>query len=148
MSGTEGIGSWKRRAESAACAAGPREERLKERRRKMIALRKQPAHISTPGETEVGSAGKQPTKGYTGQAHQTMGERGRSIGLHARVGPHQTKDLPFLEKRILTLRTCPQIREMPWISLKLPVENLVYGQAVKARPSALFCENRRLSITR
>ena len=31
---------------------------------------------TTPGETEMGSAGEQPIKGYPGQAHQTMSGRG------------------------------------------------------------------------
>lgn len=33
-----------------------------------------------PGETEMGSAGEQPIKGYLGQAHQTMSGRGVNHG--------------------------------------------------------------------
>lgn len=35
---------------------------------------------TTPGETEMGSAGEQPLKGYLGQAHQTMSGRGVTRG--------------------------------------------------------------------
>jgi len=35
---------------------------------------------TTPGETEMGSAGEQPIKGYPGQAHQTMSGRGVTRG--------------------------------------------------------------------
>ena len=36
----------------------------------------------SPWETETGSAGEQPVKGYRGQAHQTMRGRGvRSTGV-------------------------------------------------------------------
>lgn len=33
-------------------------------------------HLYAPWETETGSAGEQPVKGYLGQAHQTMTGRG------------------------------------------------------------------------
>ncbi len=39
---------------------------------------------TTPGETEMGSAGEQPITGYPGQAHQTM----RPVRPTGRAGRH------------------------------------------------------------
>lgn len=47
-------------------------------------------HWQSPWETETGSAGGQPVKGYCGQAHQTMG--GRGVQLASRPTPKNSSD--------------------------------------------------------
>lgn len=59
-------------------------------------------HSIPPWETETGSAGEQPVKGYQGQAHQTMrvNERGMVFNwCHAPLTEHRMIDLPCLRKR-------------------------------------------------
>ena len=65
----------------------------------------------SPWETETGSAGEQPVKGYRGQAHQTM--RGRDVRWASRPPktPHRMIDLPCLKKRNIT--HCKRVSKKP-----------------------------------
>jgi len=55
-------------------------------------------YFESPWETQTGSAGEQPVKGYRGQAHQTM--RGRGVPLASRPTQYlRMIDLQCLKKR-------------------------------------------------
>ena len=56
-------------------------------------------HLHSPWETETGSAGEQPVKGYHGQAHQTMRGRGVQLASRPTSKPHRMIDLLCLKKR-------------------------------------------------
>lgn len=46
---------------------------------------------TTPGQTEMGSAGEHPIERYPGRARQTMSRRGGCEELVPGVGPRQTE---------------------------------------------------------
>jgi len=52
-----------------------------------IIMRKDRLYWLMPGETEAGTAGEQPAKGYPGQAHHTMRRRGVYHGASPTQNP-------------------------------------------------------------
>ena len=65
-------------------------------------------HFHSPWETETGSAGEQPVKGYHGQAHQTMKGRGVQLASRPAQKRHRMIDLLCLKKRMnLHVNLCP-----------------------------------------
>ena len=50
-------------------------------------------HYTLLGETEMGSAGEHPIKGYLGQAHQTMKGWDLHHGVPSSKTPHRMIDL-------------------------------------------------------
>jgi hypothetical protein len=68
-------------------------------------------HFYSLRETETGSAGEQPAKGYRGQAHQTMRGRGVQWASRPPQTTHRMIDLPCLKKRKrLYANPCPRNR--------------------------------------
>jgi len=55
-------------------------------------------HWNVPRETEMGSAGEQPIKGYLGQAHQTMSGRGVQHGASPTSNP-SSDDRPVMPQK-------------------------------------------------
>ena len=62
---------------------------------------------TTPGKTEMGSAGEQPIKGYPGQAHQTMSGRGVTYGAPPTI--HSSDDRPVMPQK-----THAESAGIPW----------------------------------
>ena len=68
---------------------------------------------TVPRETEMGSAGEQPIKGYLGQAHQTMSGRGVKYGASSTLTT-SSDDRPVMpqkthpENRGVVPQTCVQ----------------------------------------
>ena len=85
-------------------------------------------HLSSPWETEMGSAGEQPVKGYHGQAHQTMRGRGVQLASRPTQNPHRMIDLLCLKKRKnLYVNLCPGNRARHTIAG--PDRKFVYAKA-------------------
>jgi hypothetical protein len=81
--------------------------------------------LMVPGETEAGSAGEQPAKGYPGQAHRTTRTNEPGEASHARPGH---------PRQLIGRKTC----DVSQNALETLME----------RPPALAHENRRLFISR
>ena len=63
-------------------------------------------HWTLPRETEMGSAGEQPIKGYLGQAHQTMSGRG------VKYGASSTLTTSSDDRPVMPQKTHPENREV------------------------------------
>lgn len=68
-------------------------------------------HSYLPWETETGSAGEQPVKGYHGQTRQTMRGRGGQLASRPSQIPHRMIDLSCLKNaKDIHANQCPENR--------------------------------------